>query len=276
MFASLTLYRLALAASLVYCLLGTVAHANPTDHALPFGAGEELTFKVSWLGISVGTATMKVESHTSDAGAGLWRLISQARSHPFFDTFHKVDDHVESLFDPHTRLPSYFFIRQHEGKRRSRYEMRFNQAQRRVTYRKRDKPPVIFETQTDVQDPLSVLYTVRAMPLQVGKSVILPLFNKGKTWFTEVKILKREQLSLPVGDLNTIKVQPLLREAGIFNHKGKIFVWLTDDEQRIPVQLSSNIKIGSVKARLIQAKGVQLNAECGPCGEQIRRMRNAE
>ena len=110
-----------------------------------------------------------------------------------------------------------------------------------------------------------MLYRVRSIPLTVGQSIVVPLFNKGKTWMTEVRILQRERLKLPVGKIDTIKIQPLLREAGIFRHKGNMFVWLTDDAQRIPVQLRSDIKIGSVKARLIQAKGVQLvQAESTP------------
>lgn len=245
-------------AILGYILFTGVAQAVSPHQPLPFHTGEELTFKVSWLGISVGIATMKIEPHTSDAGESIWRLISTARSLPFFDAFHKVDDYAESLFDPYTRLPSYFFIRQHEGQRRSRYEMIFDQPQRLVTYRKRDQPARFIATQTDVQDPLSVLYRVRSMPLTVGQSIVVPLFNKGKTWMTEVRVLQRERLKLPVGKIDTIKIQPLLRESGIFHHQGDMFVWLTDDAQRVPVQLRSDIKIGAVKARLVEAKGVHL------------------
>jgi hypothetical protein len=237
---------------------GVAQAVSPHDESLPFHPGEELTFKVSWLGISVGTATMKIEPHTSEAGESIWRLISTARSLPFFDAFHKVDDYAESLFDPRTRLPSYFLIRQHEGRRHSQYEMIFDQPQRLVTYRKRDKPARFITTKTEVQDPLSVLYRVRSIPLTVGQSIVVPLFNKGKTWMTEVRVLQRERLKLPVGKLDTIKIQPLLREAGIFHHKGDMFVWLTDDAQRVPVQLRSDIKVGAVQARLVQAKGVNL------------------
>jgi hypothetical protein len=250
-------------ALLGYVLCTGVAQAASTHKPLPFRAGEELTFKVSWLGIAVGTATMKIEPHASDAGESIWRLISTARSLPFFDAFHKVDDYAESLFDPRTRLPSYFFMRQHEGQRRSRYEMIFDQSQRLVTYRKRDQPARFIATKTDVQDPLSVLYRVRSIPLTLGQSIVVPLFNKGKTWMTEVRILQRERLKLPVGQIDTIKIQPLLREAGIFHHQGDMFVWLSDDAQRVPVQLRSDIKIGAVKARLVEAKGVQLVQAAG-------------
>ena len=250
-------------AILGYVLFIGLAQAAPPHTPLPFHAGEELTFRVSWLGISVGVATMKIEPHTSEAGEAIWRLVSTARSHPFFDAFYKVDDFAESLFDPRTRLPSYFFMRQHEGRRRSRYEMIFDQLQRLVTYRKRDKPAEFIATKTDVQDPLSVLYRVRSIPLTVGQSIVVPLFNKGTTWMTEVRVLQRERLKLPVGKIDTIKIQPLLRKAGIFHHKGDMFVWLTDDAQRVPVQLRSDIKIGSVKARLVQAKGVHLVQAAG-------------
>jgi hypothetical protein len=42
-----------------------------------------------------------------------------------------------------------------------------------------------------------------------------------------------------------------------------MFVWLSDDAQRVPVQLRSDIKIGAVKARLVEAKGVQLVQAAG-------------
>ncbi len=231
--------------------LGSVGHA--ASPSLPFRAGEELTYKVSWLGIAVGTATMRIESKDD-----VLRLVSQARNLPFFNAFYKVDDHIESLFDPRALLPRFFRMRQHEGKYQNHYEMVFDQPNRRVTYHKRDKPPRLISTTVDVQDPLSVLYLLRTMHLPIGQSISVPIFNRDKMWITEVRILKRERLQLPVGTIDTIKVQPLLRDAGVFRQKGRLYLWLTDDAQRVPVQMRSSIMIGAITARLVQAKGVEL------------------
>ncbi len=233
---------------------------------LPFRAGESLVFEVSWLRIPVGTATMQVERMPDMTTSGnpvpddhvpnALRFISTARTKHFFDAFYKVDDRAESIFDTRTQLSQSFRIRQHEGRYRSHHKMVFDQPNRRVSFQKRDQPPKELSIPTHVQDPLSVLYRVRTMPLSIGESIIVPVCNRGKTWFTKIRILKRERLKLPVGEVDTIKIQPLLQAAGIFRHKGDMFVWLTDDARRVPVQLKSTIKIGSVKARLVQARGV--------------------
>ncbi len=235
-----------------------VGRASSSPTGLPFRVGESLTYEVSWLGVRVGKATMRIEPASHPTGDEVLHLISLARTYPFFDTFYKVDDRVESLFDPCTLVPRFFRIGQREGRYRNDREMIFDQSNHRVTYRKNDKPPQIITTDTTVQDPLSVLYAVRTMPLPVGQSISVPIFDRGKTWVAKVRVVKRERLTLSIGAINTIKVQPFVHGSGIFRHKGNIFVWLSDDAQRIPVQMSSNILIGAVKARLIEAQGVDL------------------
>jgi hypothetical protein len=228
---------------------------------LPFRAGESLVFEVRWMSIPVGTATMRVEPSLDDAMPDVLRLISTARSNRFLDAFHKVDDYAESLFDPHTRLSRSFRVQQHEGHYRSHHNMIFDQSNHRVTLQKRDQSPQELSLPTRVQDPLSVLYMVRTLPLSVGESVVVPICNRGQTWFTKIHVLKRERLKLPIGAVDTIKIQPLLQAAGIFRHEGDMFVWLTDDAYRVPVQLRSDIKIGSVSARLVDVQGVDLTVQ---------------
>ncbi len=233
------------------------------DAPLPFQAGESLVFEVSWLRIPVGTATMRVEpmpesTTPENTISDTLRLISTARTKRFFDAFYKVDDHAESIFDTRTQWSQSFRIRQHEGRYRSHHKMIFDQPNRRVSFQKRDQPPKELPIPAPVQDPLSVLYRVRTLPLPVGESIIVPVCNRGKTWFTKIRILKRERLKLPVGEVDTIKIQPLLQAAGIFRHKGDMFIWLTDDAHRVPVQLKSTIKIGTVMARLVQIQGAAI------------------
>lgn len=241
--------------------LQVAAPASSAMAGLPFRAGESLVFEVSWMHIRVGTATMRVEPMPDHDPPHTLRLVSTARSNPFLDAFYKVDDYAESIFDPHTRLSQSFHMRQHEGGYRNYYQMIFDQPNRRVTFQLRDKPPQDLSIPSPVQDPLSVLYWVRTMPLTVGQPVVVPICNRGKTWVTSIRVLKRERLNLPIGEVNTIKLQPLLREASIFEHRGDMFVWITDDAFRVPVQLKSTIKIGAVSARIVEVQGVDFTAK---------------
>jgi hypothetical protein len=54
----------------------------------------------------------------------------------------------------------------------------------------------------------------------------------------------------PAGKFQCVVVEPLLRAGGIFKNKGRLVIWLTDDERRIPVQMKSKVMIGSIKVVL--------------------------
>jgi hypothetical protein len=230
---------------------------------LPFRAGEELTFEVSWLGMQVGVATLSVGEHSRADGQAMLSLLSLARSHGFFSTMYAVDDRVESHFDPRLLQTRYYRIWLKEGRYRMHREVVFEPEQRRATYSKNHQPARRIATAAAVQDPLSSLYAVRTLPLQVGTSVSLPIFDRGKIWATEIRVLARERLQLPIGVVDTLKLQPLLHTAGIFRHEGDVFIWLTDDARRVPVQMQSRVAIGAISARLLQARGVEFIKEGG-------------
>jgi Protein of unknown function (DUF3108) len=260
------LYRGAVAVwmMLFSCLLCGFDLPPPVSVSLPFQAGEELTFEVSRLGVSVGVATLSVGKQIHTDGRDILPLFSLAQSHPFFSTFYEVDDRVESHFDPRQLLSRYYRIQLKEGRYRMHGEVTLDPEQQRAAYSKNHQPAHLLPTTGAVQDPLSSLYMVRTMPLQVGDSVSLPIFDRGKIWLTEIRVLARERLQLPVGTVYTLKLQPLLRTAGIFRRTGELFVWLSDDAYRVPVQMQSRLTIGAVSARLLKVKGVALaNAGAG-------------
>ena len=108
------------------------------------------------------------------------------------------------------------------------------------------------------QDALSAFYFVRTQSLNVGESFQLPQFDNGKMYNFEVRVLKKEKIKVKAGIFNTILLEPMLLTEGLFRHKGRIRVWITDDERRIPVKMSSSIIIGSVEATLTKIEDVSL------------------
>jgi hypothetical protein len=68
----------------------------------------------------------------------------------------------------------------------------------------------------------------------------------------EVQVVKKEKLDTVLGEINTIQVRPIMKSEGIFERKGAIDIWLTDDDRRIPVRMKTKIKIGSITATLVK------------------------
>ena len=102
------------------------------------------------------------------------------------------------------------------------------------------------------QDILSSLYYVRMMDLEVGRSVFIENHADKKNYPLEIRVLKKERIKVPAGEFDCTVVEPVLRSAGLFSQKGRLTVWLSDDEARIPVLMKSKVVIGSISAVLTE------------------------
>jgi hypothetical protein len=67
----------------------------------------------------------------------------------------------------------------------------------------------------------------------------------------EVQVLKKERVSVPAGTFDTVVVKPILKSEGIFLRKGDVYIWLTDDDKKIPVKMKSKVKVGAINAVLV-------------------------
>ena len=252
------LSRLLLSVVLLLCVR-TAAPAS--EHAAPAKAhpaylpGEKLTYNVSWSDlVSAGTAVMEVQREKGPDGKDAVRFISTARSVGMVERFYPVRDTVKSLFDPRTQQSLQYILDQSHGKKKKKRELVFDSVKGTVTYLKEGVQDVV-EVPAGTQDALSSLYTVRSLEtLTVGKSVFVNVHDSGKTWNVEVQVLAREKLKIPLGEFNTIKLKTYPKYEGVFMHKGEIYIWLTDDEHRVPLLMKSIITIGSVMATLTEMK----------------------
>ncbi len=224
------------------------AVACPESPALP--VGERLAFHISWFGIPAGRATLAIEERVEVGGRLAVRIVSTAESNTFVDVFYKVRDRAESLFDCQGRYSHRFLLRSREGKRRRERDYTFDLVQQEVRLEQSGTELRRFPLAGPVQDPLSSLYAARTQPLEVGRPIFLSAFEGGRRWDLEVRVLRRERITVPAGSFDTLVVKPLLKFEGVFQQKGEVVIWLTDDARRMPVRMESEVKIGSVAAEL--------------------------
>lgn len=111
-----------------------------------------------------------------------------------------------------------------------------------------------------VHDLVSAFYYVRT--LNIGKmrkdSVFyLQNFYDDQTYSLGVKILGKQVVSVEAGKFKCIVVEPLVVKGGLFKSEGNIIVWLTDDENKMPVKVAAKIPIGFVSAELTSYSGLK-------------------
>jgi hypothetical protein len=223
-----------------------VIEETPLPGYVPFGDGEKFVYSVQYGIINAGEATLEVRNIAWIEGVPCYHIVSDARTNRVFSKFFKVRDHFESFMDT-TRLVSLYYEKHlREGDYRKDESVKFDQKAHLAVYKDREIP-----VPPRTQDVLSALYYVRTLPLETGQSFAVSNHTNGKNYPLVVKVLRRERINVEAGSFDCIVVEPLLRSAGLFKHKGRLTVWLTDDKYRMPVLMESKVVIGAISAVLV-------------------------
>jgi hypothetical protein len=102
----------------------------------------------------------------------------------------------------------------------------------------------------DQLDEGALLYYVRTMDLEVGQTYTLNRYFRPDRNPVIVKVLRRETITVPAGKFNTIVVQPIIKSKGIFSEGGQAQVWLSDDKDRVMVQMRVRLKVANISLQL--------------------------
>lgn len=209
---------------------------------------EDFRYAVSLWGMSAGHATMSTEELVDADGAPARRLVTTIRSNDFISAFFPVRNHVDSLVDAQTMLPSRLVFQRREGGRHERFAVTFDRVANQVTVLKDGKPSV-HDVPPGTHGPLSCLYFLRTMPnLEPGSSVYLDIHHDRKNYKVEVKIEAVESLSGSWGEVETIRLLVIMPFRGIFLNEGNIRIWVTNTPERVPVMMEARVIVGSAKA----------------------------
>ncbi|HVP14905.1 MAG TPA: DUF3108 domain-containing protein [Terriglobales bacterium] len=216
----------------------------------PFRPGESLRFSVQYGFIHAGSAWLEVPGIREYRGHQVYELLARAESNAFFSRFYKVRERIESSWDPHGRYSLRYFEDRREGKFRQRTDVVFDPDRHVARYSDGAAYPI----PPGVQDALSSFYYTRTRPLPLGGSIVFHYHASRKSQPLQVKVLGRERIETPAGTFDCVAVEPILRAGGIFRSTGRLVIWLTADERRMPVLMKSKVIIGSVSVVLQEAK----------------------
>lgn len=219
-----------------------------------FGVGERLVFDVGYSFITAGEAVMTIPQKDSLFGRECYQVLFTVNSTPSFSWIYKVDDRYETMLDVQGVFPWRFTQRIREGKYSYDFDAVFDHTQNIATTDQGKYPIPLY-----VHDVVSAFYYVRTIDFsqsRVGEKTYLYNFYKDTTHTLAVKFLGRQQIEVDAGTFNCIIVEPLIKEGGLFKSEGRVVVWMTDDERKIPVKVSTKVVIGSIEAELREYSGI--------------------
>lgn len=243
----LTITLVALALSTAGPVLGQTA-SERSIRPVPFKPGERLDFSLGYGPLPAGSMAIRIADLETFEGRPAYHIVFTAETNAAVSFVYELATNEESWFDA-AELYSLRYTRHavENDKVRDR-EYWFDQENNlRIEPDGETKP-----ASPRAVDQLSMMYYIRLLPLRVGAKFVLENSADPNDNPLTIRVVKRERLKVPAGTFETYQVELDFRtDSGIFKKGGENRVWLTADEARIPVKLTSKIGLGSIAAELV-------------------------
>ncbi|MFB3815180.1 MAG: DUF3108 domain-containing protein [Terriglobales bacterium] len=233
--------------------IAAASHIHPPLANYRFPTGQTYVYTAEWRLWKAGTATLKLESSGAEN-----RVTATADSSGFVALLYKVRDRFEASFDPRSFCSQRVFKHTEEGFRKRETKIRFDYRQRKsvldeTNLKNGDRKHAEQDIPGCVTDVLSGIYYLASLPLQVGNTYVFPFNDGGQTIDVHAHVEAREQIKTDAGTFSTLRVQPEA-SSGPLKQRGKIWIWYSDDQQHIPVQLRARAFWGTLTLKLARVE----------------------
>ncbi len=239
-------------------LLGaSLAAASSPAPPSALSVGETLTYQMHWGFFPVGQTQISTGWEQLD-GRRVLAIRFTAKSNRLVETLYPVNDLLVSYVDPATFLPIRLVKKTSEGRVLCDDVLDFdreNLTARWTDYIK-DKT-VEYPIEGDTQDVVSFMYSMRALPLEVGQERTVHVAADEKLQTFNIRALKSANITLPnLGRIASILVKVTVASEGFFVRKIPGDIWVSQDDRHIVTRLYVKVPVGWVRVSLAAIESV--------------------
>ena len=220
---------------------------QPLERTAPVSAKEVLQYGVEWRLIRAGLARVAWEPGAT-APRPSWTGNLQLESQGLVSKLHKVSDQYTVELSDQLCVENTL-LKAQEGKRNRETKVSVDRRQGKAHYLERDliRNTTVLAKETDVpacvQDVIGGLYRMRTLHLEPGQSANVPITDGKKFVSAKVEALDRETVKTPVGNFNTIRHEAHIFNGALFARNARCFLWLSDDDRRLPVRIQVRMRL---------------------------------
>ncbi len=222
-----------------------------------FKPGETLKYKLKYGIFTAAEATLKVLStDVKFDGNPTFHLSVDGSTSGSFDIFYKVRNRYDSYIDQKNFTPYLYTENVREDRYRRNDKARFYQDDRKVVSNKGTfKWPV-----EQTFDLVSAYYFARNLDLsriKQGDKLTLNYFLDDEITPLTIEYMGKETIKTDLGLIRCLKFSPSIKPGRIFRKDSRLYLWITDDGNRIPVKAQVEVIIGTVTMEIKSAKGLK-------------------
>jgi len=221
----------------------------PPRAGFSFPQKQTLTYAVDWRVFPAGTAVIRFE-----AAGDREHVLASADTLGAINMLFHVADRFQSSFDRGSGCTYDFNKQTIEGKRQINSTLHLDYAggksildeKNMVNGQSKHLEAPVTGCLTDL---LTGIFYSSSQPMTLGHSFTLPVVDAMRTVPVTMKVEGREEIKTPLGTFKTLRVQPTAAD-GVVKNRGNIWIWYTDDERHLPVQMRARLFLGTITFRL--------------------------
>ena len=242
-------------------LLWSLSTSNAQSES-SFQSGEWLKFKLNYSGwVKAGNATLEVKEATLKNRA-VCHVVGKGWTTGAIKWFFKVNDLYESYFDKATGRPYKFIRNISEGGHVKNRVIEFDYEKNLAFVNDlRHKTKKTVSITSDIQDMVSAYYYLRdhydTDTIKVGHTVKLNMFFDNEIFGFKLKFLGRETISTKFGNINCLKFRPYVMAGRVFHEEESVTLWVSADNNKIPIKIKADLRVGSLRSDLVAFKGLK-------------------
>ena len=227
-----------------------------------FQSGEWLKFKLNYSGwVKAGNATLEVKEATFK-NRSVCHVVGKGWTTGAIKWFFKVNDRYESYFDKATGLPYKFIRNINEGGHVKNRVIEFDYEKNSAFVNDlRHKTKKTVSITSDIQDMVSAYYYLRdhydTETIKVGHTVKLKMFFDNEIFGFKLKFLGRETINTKFGNINCLKFRPYVMAGRVFHEEESVTLWVSADNNKIPIKIKADLRVGSLRSDLAAFKGLK-------------------
>ncbi|WP_299435324.1 DUF3108 domain-containing protein [uncultured Aquimarina sp.] len=245
---------------LLFLILIATSSIAQENHS-SFDTGEWFKFRIHYGWFTASYATLEIKEETLN-NMPVYHIVGTGKSSGLLSAFFKVEDYYETYIDKNEVKPYRFIRKINEGGHTKDIEINFDHENKKaLVFNKKYNKKETFTTNDNIQDMMSSFYYLRnnidVSSLKKGDEQFVNMFFDNENYLFKLKFLGRETIKTKVGKIRCLKFRPYVQAERVFKEEESLTVWVSDDDNRMPVKIKADIVVGSIQADLDAFKGLK-------------------
>ncbi len=241
---------------LLVLVFWSASNGQSPERNTVYGPNEKLKFQMYYGIINAGEVVMTLEPSYFE-GMRVLHAVATGYTTGLANRLFRIYDVYESFMDPETGLPVKAIRNISESNYRYYNEVLYHRDSNTVT----SQLSGVHEVPPGIMDMVSAIYKFRdqinTSRLRPGDVFEIKTYFSDKVYPVVIRYRGTETIRTRKGRFHALKFSPVSEPGRVFSSEDDITLWLSNDRNRVPLRVSLNMVLGSIRADLIEANGLR-------------------